>query len=226
MIRVKPGLAWHLPKCVIEDLEWDIGSVREEVRFRIRELGAKYFDPFEVGGEISDTALALVDVRLRMNAAGINYELPGVYSEALAEYAFRDAVVMSLVPERHRRHDWRRMMDHFRWKCVYCGVKHETCGLAQDHFIPSAAGGQWHDNIVPACRDCNSTKNAKDGIMWVYQNNDPEKARTIIGSIQWYFENMRAEKHDLDWVEWRRESLCVEAETARYSSIYLARRRE
>ncbi|MEM6348130.1 MAG: HNH endonuclease [Bacteroidota bacterium] len=42
------------------------------------------------------------------------------------------------------------------YRCVYCGSKYD---LTLDHLIPSSKGGRtsW-DNLVTACRDCNSHK--------------------------------------------------------------------
>jgi 5-methylcytosine-specific restriction endonuclease McrA len=46
--------------------------------------------------------------------------------------------------------------------CQYCGVPHKTNDLTFDHLIPRALGGRtsW-DNIVAACRSCNTTKGHK-----------------------------------------------------------------
>lgn len=42
------------------------------------------------------------------------------------------------------------------YTCVYCGSKYE---LTLDHLIPSSKGGRtaW-DNLLTACRECNSLK--------------------------------------------------------------------
>ncbi len=45
------------------------------------------------------------------------------------------------------------------WKCQYCGNKFQTQDLTFDHVIPRSKGGKtsW-ENIVAACRPCNSRK--------------------------------------------------------------------
>lgn len=49
-------------------------------------------------------------------------------------------------------------------KCVYCGAQAETW----DHIIPiSKGGGTTPGNIVPACKNCNSSKKDKDVIDWI-----------------------------------------------------------
>lgn len=49
-------------------------------------------------------------------------------------------------------------------KCVYCG---STSRISIDHFKPiSKRGADKIENIVPACRFCNSSKNNKDPEEW------------------------------------------------------------
>jgi hypothetical protein len=57
------------------------------------------------------------------------------------------------------REQWQARLDYFGHKCVYCG-----CGgkMTLDHKIPICKGGtNWPSNFVPACKSCNSSKNAK-----------------------------------------------------------------
>lgn len=52
----------------------------------------------------------------------------------------------------------------FQHSCAYCGA---TTDLTDDHVVPIAADG--YDrllNLVPACRSCNSSKNAHPLIPW------------------------------------------------------------
>jgi 5-methylcytosine-specific restriction endonuclease McrA len=56
---------------------------------------------------------------------------------------------------------WLEILVEFGHKCVYCG--HSDVKLTMDHVIPISKGGlHTKDNIVPACRSCNSKKGAKD----------------------------------------------------------------
>jgi len=49
--------------------------------------------------------------------------------------------------------------------CCYCG---DDGKLSLDHMIPRLKGGpDAADNIVYACRSCNSSKGSKDMVMWL-----------------------------------------------------------
>ncbi|MCF7989355.1 MAG: HNH endonuclease [Thiohalocapsa sp.] len=52
--------------------------------------------------------------------------------------------------------------------CSYCGG---AGPLALDHVIPRFSGGQDRgDNLIYACRKCNSSKGKKDLMEWMQQN--------------------------------------------------------
>lgn len=59
--------------------------------------------------------------------------------------------------------EWRECLEHFDHRCAYC-LRHESevGKLARDHMQPLTRGGSnWPENLVPACKSCNSSKNAK-----------------------------------------------------------------
>lgn len=56
---------------------------------------------------------------------------------------------------------WRELLGLFNFSCAYCG-KDIHVDPTQDHVIPLSKGGLHSiDNIVPACRQCNSSKHDK-----------------------------------------------------------------
>lgn len=57
-------------------------------------------------------------------------------------------------------------------KCSYCG---STENLALDHIFPQILGGKdAGDNLVYACKPCNSSKGKKDMMEWMsYKNTFP-----------------------------------------------------
>lgn len=65
----------------------------------------------------------------------------------------------TLLPEQ-----WERIKTYFDNKCCYCG---KELKLTQDHFVPLLNNGEYtHNNIVPCCLSCNSSKNEKNFFEW------------------------------------------------------------
>lgn len=69
----------------------------------------------------------------------------------------------------HTAEEWQNVLIQHNNKCFYCGTDKEF--LTQDHAIPLSRGGSdWIENIVPACKSCNSQKQAKTSeeyIQWL-----------------------------------------------------------
>jgi len=65
------------------------------------------------------------------------------------------------------KYDTDQLSQHlasFKTDCVYCG---KDCKPTLDHFIPISRGGaECLSNFVPACKSCNSSKNASDPKEW------------------------------------------------------------
>ncbi len=59
---------------------------------------------------------------------------------------------------------WLEIVADFDNKCAYCGKEKE---LTRDHFIPITKNGEFtKNNIIPACRSCNSSKHNTDFFEW------------------------------------------------------------
>ncbi|KKL46533.1 hypothetical protein LCGC14_2344640 [marine sediment metagenome] len=57
---------------------------------------------------------------------------------------------------------WTEILEEFNYRCSYCGKGNVS--LTQDHVLPlSKEGNHTFDNIVPACKSCNSRKGASVG---------------------------------------------------------------
>lgn len=55
--------------------------------------------------------------------------------------------------------EWQAILQDYEWSCAYCGSTDAPC---QDHVIPLSLGGpHTKENVVPACRSCNSKKGTK-----------------------------------------------------------------
>ena len=60
-------------------------------------------------------------------------------------------------PRVLNRSEWEAMKAAYKFQCAYCGEKSQR--LTQDHVVPWHKGGRTTvDNIVPACKSCNSKK--------------------------------------------------------------------
>lgn len=68
------------------------------------------------------------------------------------------------LPATLTNQQWQIIKDYFNNQCCYCG---KELSLVQDHFVPlSKGGGYTHNNIVPACNSCNSSKQDKEFAKW------------------------------------------------------------
>lgn len=69
-----------------------------------------------------------------------------------------------LLPYTLTFEQWEEIKSKFNNRCAYCGSEKK---LEQDHFVAiSRGGGYTPQNIVPACKSCNSRKCHKDFFTW------------------------------------------------------------
>lgn len=79
---------------------------------------------------------------------------------------------------------WLSILDDFNNSCSYCGTTEQkhiaeyNHALHQEHFIPlSKGGGYTHDNIIPSCVSCNSSKGNKNFFEWYPEHEHYSKER-------------------------------------------------
>ena len=59
---------------------------------------------------------------------------------------------------------WEIIKNDFSNRCAYCGKEKP---LAQEHFLALSKDGEYTtNNIIPSCRNCNSSKKDKDFFIW------------------------------------------------------------
>lgn len=120
----------------------------------------------------------------RAAAAAYGREYARTHREERAAYAKRWRATKRdyyVVRERNRRalkldnpgsvgvslRDWRRLCERYRQCCAYCG---EPGRMQMEHVIPLTKGGRHAiGNILPACRTCNISKNARYLVDWRYR---------------------------------------------------------
>lgn len=87
---------------------------------------------------------------------------------------------------------WEKIKNDFNNECAYCGKTEQEHReefneqLHQEHFIPLSKGGEYtHNNIIPACRSCNTSKNNTDFFEWypTYEHYDKQRETKILEYI-------------------------------------------
>ena len=102
------------------------------------------------------------EIARKINAAEYSKESRRNY-----EYSQRGREVRSAIKARRRALEaidcsltlveWEKIKSAYEYACAYCGIV--SSELTRDHIVPLTKGGHHiKDNIVPACRPCNSRK--------------------------------------------------------------------
>ena len=69
-----------------------------------------------------------------------------------------------LLPSTFTIEQWEQVKLYFDNKCCYCG---KELPLQQEHFIPvNSSGGYTRENIICACKSCNSSKSDINFFEW------------------------------------------------------------
>ena len=103
----------------------------------------------------------------------------------LKRYSLKKSLPSTLTIEQ-----WKEIKSKFNNKCAYCG---RELPLAQEHFIPLSKGGEYTvNNIIPACKSCNSSKNDSDFFNWypTYRYYSEKRERNILNYLG-YENNMQ-----------------------------------
>lgn len=99
---------------------------------------------------------------------------------------------------RHRTEDdvkiltleeWKEANIFFKGECCYCGHEPKKRGsrLTKEHLVAIAHGGtHTAENIIPACKSCNSSKSDKPFAEWFRKQHfyDEERHRRIMVYVQ------------------------------------------
>lgn len=93
--------------------------------------------------------------------------------------------------------EWHHALGFFNCACAYCGNQQGFWNRIEvEHFVPVTAPncpGSTKDNILPACRHCNSSKNNRDAAKWLTWKFGKRKALAILKRINEYFDSVRSE---------------------------------
>lgn len=102
-------------------------------------------------------------------------------------YAKKRGLDNSFTPE-----EWQTCLEHFNFCCAYCGAQRGFWNpMCMEHFIPvSSSGGFTKENIVPACKSCNSQKHDKPADEFLIAKYGKRKAKEILKRVQAYFDSL------------------------------------
>lgn len=103
--------------------------------------------------------------------------------------------------------DWERALVYWDYRCAVCGrMADENIRLAQDHWLPLAAGGPHSPlNIVPLCHafrrvdgviSCNLSKSHAAPYTWLANKFGTQVASDVLAKIDAYFEWVQSDGHD------------------------------
>ena len=126
---------------------------RERIKARSREWHAR------------NKPIAAISKRRRYerNGASIratNAKWRAANAERIRTIGFVSKARRRGAPGSHSHQEWVNKLSECGNRCVYCGRM--GVPLARDHVVPIVLGGSNNiDNIVPACRSCNSRKGRK-----------------------------------------------------------------
>lgn len=105
--------------------------------------------------------------------------------------ARRRARKMNL-PDAFTTEDWIMCQEWWGYCCAYCGSQQGFWNdITADHFIPLISPecpGTVPENMIPACRTCNSSKHTKDAAKWLSSKFGKRHAKRILKRIAEYQE--------------------------------------
>ena len=98
--------------------------------------------------------------RNRAHNAALSKAWAKAHPEELRVIGARRAARKKGLPATLTIQQWCAILVAYKYQCAYCGKKEtKKRSLTQDHVLPlSKGGGTTPENIVPACKSCNSAK--------------------------------------------------------------------
>lgn len=100
----------------------------------------------------------------KKSRAEYNREWSRSNKEKLNNYYQKRRARKESLPNTLTVEQWNSIIEDFNHQCAYCG---EDTELTREHFIALSRGGEYtHNNIIPACKSCNSSKMDKDFFQW------------------------------------------------------------
>ena len=123
---------------------------------------------------------------LKRNKAIVDIEVENALFKRALGYTYEEVTIERIVDTgQSKRHggeseltqeEWEFAQKYFNGRCCYCGES--TSDLTKDHVKPLKQGGiLTFNNIVPACRSCNSAKKDNEMMSWFQSTKFYDKHR-------------------------------------------------
>ena len=75
----------------------------------------------------------------------------------LQRCTFKRRALRKLAANTLTAEEWQDILKQHEFRCIYCGKQFSMFKMTKDHIIPISKGGDnSKENIVPACKSCNS----------------------------------------------------------------------
>ncbi len=104
--------------------------------------------------------------------------------EARGLYDARHRHLKKAVTDTLTLEEWQFAVAFFGGCCAYCG-KYRFLG--EDHLVPLSKGGpRTALNIIPACWECNNSKQATRADIWIRRKFEPVDSCRIINKVVAY----------------------------------------
>lgn len=133
----------------------------ESNKEQIKEEKKQYY---EKNKEIMKNKMKIYYEKNKKEIAKINKIYRYNNKEKLRIHRQKYRAKKSALPHALTVKQWVSIKQHFDNKCAYCG---KELSLVQEHFIPVNKGGEFtKNNIIPACKSCNSSKQDEDFFVW------------------------------------------------------------
>lgn len=145
--------------------------------------------------------------RIRVRNQAYRAKTKGKQKLYTLRYTLKNPAIKKITKQRYRarknnlpaswkRSDWQRALNYFQGCCAYCGnppglFNHMI--MAAEHFVPLTdqnCPGTVPENIVPACKSCNSSKSTKPAEQWLAAKFGKRKASIILKRIEDYFASL------------------------------------
>lgn len=120
------------------------------------------------------------------------------HPEKVREASQRRAARKNNLPATLTEGQWKACLEYFHNCCAYCGAQQSLWHtIEKEHFRPLTSGGGYTvDNIIPACKSCNSSKCDLDPREWINSRFKPAIAKRRLAKIEAYFAWVKAQSSE------------------------------